>query len=225
MRYVYPSKRPGQPDSTLTRARRLMHMEEARQREAERPFDPEAPREHYSQPHHFAVNPVRHLAGGSGYTLCGEVAHAETLADGPRDCTCFYCDQVWQRAHGGFAPNARGATQAPPDEHAAAELLLFIENTADLSLDGPGGQGHSVLLNALRKWRKGSYDPVPAQKLFGYLSESGARRYATEMRSSMPWNERFSVATRREVARQLEAAFRESAERGDYDGVDTSYRR
>lgn len=224
MRYVSPPKRPGRPESTLTRTRRMMLMEEARRDATERPFDPDAPREHYAQPHHFAVNQTRHLAGPSGYTLCGERVHPDTLTTAYRESTCHYCNQEWQRRHGGLTMNAR-APSAPADTHAADELVLFIENTADLSLDGPAGQGHSVLLNALRKWRKGTYDPVQAQKLFGYLSESGARRYAQEMHSSLPWNEHFSPATRREVARQLEDSFRAAAARGDYDDVDTSYRR
>lgn len=57
MRYVAPRNRPGRPDSTLDRVRRLVHMEEAK-REGERPFDPEAPREHYAGAHHFAVNGI-----------------------------------------------------------------------------------------------------------------------------------------------------------------------
>ena len=100
--------------------------------------------------------------------------------------------------------------------------MLFIENTADLSLDGPRGQGHSVLLNALRKFRKGTYDPKMAVKLFEYLTESGARRYVQENRSSLPWNQMFSVPTRREAARQLEASFRSAAEQGEYDHVNTA---
>jgi hypothetical protein len=107
------------------------------------------------------------------------------------------------------------------DRHAATELVLFIENTADLSLDGPHGQGRSVLLNALRKFRKGTYDPAHAVRLFEYLTESGARRYVQENRSSLPWNQMFSVATRREAARQLSESFRSSAEKGEYDDVDT----
>lgn len=94
-----------------------------------------------------------------------------------------------------MAPKKRSATKgrskgpaathrAPADEHAATELVLYIENTSDLSPDGPRGQGRDVLLNALRKWRKGTYDPTLAVRLFEYLTESGAKRYAKEMGSS-----------------------------------------
>jgi hypothetical protein len=108
------------------------------------------------------------------------------------------------------------------DEHAATELVMFIENTSDLSPDGPHGQGHSVLLNALRKWKKGTYDPALAVRLFEYLTEAGAKRYAKEMGSSeKEWSTMFNPATRHEAARQLEESFRSSAEHGEYDHVDT----
>jgi len=287
----------------------MVHMEEARHREQERPFEPEAQRESYAQPHHFAVNdlPWRekakriiaelsrqsydqaqrlsgggkakrhrpysipeaaqrlvealdrndeeaakaiflydydaqqaqrsaahhepnagrsagralHLPGHAGHTLCGEEAHAATLVPSVTDSTCHYCNQEWERQYErGHTPNAPYAP-AEMDRHAATELVLFIENTADLSLDGPHGQGRSVLLNALRKFRKGTYDPAHAVRLFEYLTESGARRYVQENRSSLPWNQMFSVATRREAARQLSESFRSSAEKGEYDDVDT----
>lgn len=108
------------------------------------------------------------------------------------------------------------------DEHAANELVMYIENTADLSPDGPSGQGRSVLLNALRKWRKGTYDPALAVRLFEYLVESGAKRYAVEFGSSPgEWGTMFNPATRYEAAKQLEESFRSSAKNGEYDHVDT----
>lgn len=220
MRYAPPPpprRRPA-PDAPEP-IRRLIHSSEARHAAEERPFDPGAPREHYARPHHFAVNRLtRHLPGRPGYTLCGERADPATLTDDYRDSTCFYCTQAWNREHG-MAPNARA--QAPADTHAATELVLFIENTADLSPGGPSGQGHSVLINALRKWRKGTYDPVLGVRLFEYLAESGAKRYAREFDHPSRWSEIFNPATRRAVARQLEEDFRASVERGEYDDVDT----
>lgn len=107
------------------------------------------------------------------------------------------------------------------DEHAATELVLFIENTSDLSPDGPSGQGHSVLLNMLRKRRKGTYDPALAVRQFEYLTEAGAKRYAKEFDSEKNWSTMFNPATRHEAAKQLEASFCNSAEHGEYDHVDT----
>jgi len=112
--------------------------------------------------------------------------------------------------------------RAPADQDAATELVLYIENTSDLSPDGPSGQGRSVLLNALRKWRRGTYDPTMAVRLFEYLTESGAKRYAKEMGSSeKEWSTMFTPATRHEAAKQLEASFRHAVEHGEYDHVDT----
>lgn len=108
------------------------------------------------------------------------------------------------------------------DEHAATELVMYIENESDLSPDGPRGQGRDVLLNALRKWKKGTYDPALAVKLFGYLVESGAKRYAKEFGSfEREWSTMFTPATRQEAAKQLEASFRKAAEHGEYEHVDT----
>jgi hypothetical protein len=107
------------------------------------------------------------------------------------------------------------------DEQAATELVLYIENTSELSLDGPRGQGRSVLLNALRKFRKGTYDSDKAVKLFEYLTEAGAKRYAEEMGNKRTWATMFNVPTRTAAARQLEESFRSSADQGVYDHVDT----
>ena len=48
-------RHPGHEDAP-SKIRRLVVREEGRRRYEERPFDPEAPRERYAQPHHFAVN-------------------------------------------------------------------------------------------------------------------------------------------------------------------------
>lgn len=125
-------------------------------------------------------------------------------------------DEVRERG-----PHARAPRGAAADQTAADELVIYIQNTSELSPDGPRGQGRSVLLNALRKWRKGTYDPELAVKLFEHLTESGAKQYAKEHGSSeREWSTMFTPATRREAARQLEAYFRAEAKLGNYDHVD-----
>jgi hypothetical protein len=239
---------PASPEAV----RRLVHTEEARHRAEERPFDPEAPREHYARAHHFAVNqnPLAaledHLPGTRRFMVLAFDAQGRRVLAGPRAFGFMSPEEAsaWIRSnlpeqtpvelHGyvkgsdddprswaaEHAPNARFKAAAA-DSHAATELVLFIENTADLSPDGPHGQGRSVLINALRKWRKGTYDSSMAVKLFEYLTESGAKRYAREFDHPSRWAEMFNPATRREAARQLEETFRNSAERGEYDEVDT----
>lgn len=111
--------------------------------------------------------------------------------------------------------------RAPADEHAATELVLYIENTAELSPDGPSGQGHQILLNMLRKWKKGVYDSTLAVRQFEWLTEAGAKQYAKEFDDPKNWSTMFNPATRHEAAKQLEASFRNSVEHGEYDHVDT----
>ncbi len=51
-----PPRRGARRSRELPSVRRMVEREEARQRRAERPFDPEAPRAQYAKAHHFAVN-------------------------------------------------------------------------------------------------------------------------------------------------------------------------
>lgn len=109
------------------------------------------------------------------------------------------------------------------DTAAADELLLFIDNTSDLSLMGPSGQGRSVALNAYRKWKKGTYDPEKAVTLFGHLIESGAKRYIKEFANTGDLNRTFSAATRKYAAKTLEGDFRAQVERGEFDHLDKEH--
>jgi hypothetical protein len=126
-----------------------------------------------------------------------------------------------QRVSPGVAAKRPATHREPADEQAATELVLYIENTSELSPDGPSGQGRSVLLNALRKWKKGTYDPKLAVKLFEYLAEAGAKQYAKEFGEAKEWGTLFTPATRHEAAKQLEASFRNSVKNGEYDHIDT----
>lgn len=380
MRYVPPRERSGRSESILARVRRQMLMEEARHRTAEKPFDPEAPRERYASAHHFAVNgrwastegrsEREQIVDGmartfyvtawadameeAGIGLSGELMDqapettpeayelAEKAArriedanhtdleslyekmlelpqhphrsgrhetrfdfgyclammymgsgvswfdDHPGDSTdldvpygegmyldpseldlddyrrnaapecCRVCgdrlppgehglcerhltepmDERWNDAPswrsargGGYSDpssrldamhtlNPRGGPRGVVDQHAADELVLFIENTRNLSVDGPSGQGHSIKLNLIRKWRKGTYDFELSVKLFGYLAESGAKAYVAEMGHGTPVGARFNVPTRLAAAREMATSFRDRLERGEYDDVD-----
>lgn len=109
----------------------------------------------------------------------------------------------------------------PADEQAAHELVLYIDNTSDLSLQGPRGQGRDIAVNLMRKRAKGVYDPALAVKLLEYLTEAGAKRYAKEMGSSeREWSAMFTPATRHEAAKELEETFRQAADAGDYSHLE-----
>jgi len=223
-------QRAGRAETTLDALRRMTLTEEARHRQQERPFDPARPRTHYAGAHHFAVN-ERELRGPVRLSNGRVVVHTRA-ANGSTDAHMQdggpMSEAEWQeyaqtiKKGAGYAhlrPNA--ASRGEVDQHAADDLVLFIDNTASLSIDGPSGQGHSILLNALRKWKKGTYDPEQAVKLFAYLTESGARQYVKENGSSLPWNQMFNVPTRLAAAREMAEQFARRAQAGEFDDVDT----
>jgi hypothetical protein len=82
----------------------------------------------------------------------------------------------------------------------ARELVIFIENDADLY------RQQTVLIqqNLLRKMRKGVYDPQKAVKLWMYLMEAGAKKYAKAFDApGVPWHRTFSMAVRLEAATMM----------------------
>jgi len=120
---------------------------------------------------------------------------------------------TWPSAHDHPAqhPNARGGAL---DEHAATELKLYIDNTAELM--GPRSQGEDIRKNLMRKLRAGKFDLHKSIKAWEYLAEAGARRYDKEFGTGN-WAQVFSVATRREVARELAEEFYTEAKLGNYN--------
>jgi hypothetical protein len=82
----------------------------------------------------------------------------------------------------------------------ARELILFIENDADLYR-----QRHQpMILNLAKKFAKGKYDHALAPKLWYYLADAGAKKYVHDfVGRSAPVGSTFSVAVRKEVAAQL----------------------
>ena len=84
-----------------------------------------------------------------GFNLCGERTHQETIADGPRNTTCFYCKQEWERTHGG---------------HMASERLS-IDMFADILKDSKFEKGKSVPLSDLPdELQDNVNDPPPSVK-------------------------------------------------------------
>lgn len=99
------------------------------------------------------------------------------------------------------------------DAHAAHELKLYIDNDGDLYR----GQTTLILKNLVAKRARGVYKHDLAVKLFGYLTESGAKKYAREFGSDQPWNKMFDVATRRQAAEELTREFETEVALGNYD--------
>jgi len=89
------------------------------------------------------------------------------------------------------------------DEHAATELELYADNTAELY-----NQKVAILENLKKRLAKGTYDKEKAIKLWMYWVDAAAKRYAKEFGGT--WSTLFSPTTRLEVARREEE--RERAE-------------
>lgn len=107
--------------------------------------------------------------------------------------------------------NPRSRGEVDPD--AARELELFIENDADLYRQ----QHIPILQNLWRKMVKGTYDHEKAVKLWGYLVESGAKKYAREFDApGASWHAVFNIPTREAVARSLAETGRRALENREY---------
>lgn len=99
-------------------------------------------------------------------------------------------------------------------DQAATELKLYIDNDGDLYQS----QTTYILKNLATKKAQGKYEHELAVKAFGYLADSGAKKYAEEFGSSdRPWNKMFSASTRRAVAEALTRAFEGEYDLGNYD--------
>jgi len=98
------------------------------------------------------------------------------------------------------------------DQPAAKELELWIENDGELYRR----QYQPILKNLANKKARGIYDHAKAVKLFGYLAESGAKRYNGETGSGSGVGI-FNPATRHAVAEQLAKQFETEYDLGNYE--------
>lgn len=93
----------------------------------------------------------------------------------------------------------REAEDIGPEDSALRELLLYIEN------DGQLYRQHTtpIIKNLARKKLKGTYDTDLAAKLYKYLADDGAKKYARDFANANEWNRIFSVAVRKKAAEEL----------------------
>lgn len=100
------------------------------------------------------------------------------------------------------------------DSIAERELLLFIENDGDLNRQ----QHTPINKNLVTKKAKGVYDSKKAEKLFMYLVDNGAKKYAKEFGDkNQNWYDMYPVEARRQVAKELTHSFEEQEKDGDFD--------
>lgn len=110
-----------------------------------------------------------------------------------------------------------------------SELQLFIENDGQLYR----GQTTSIIKNLATKMAKGVYDRSKAEKLWMYLVDNGAKKYAKDSGgdwnvpgSGSSWNKMFSMEDRRHVAKELNTKFIDEWEEGSYrDMVPKKYQK
>ena len=107
----------------------------------------------------------------------------------------------------------------PLDTHAARELELYVENDSTLHRQ----QEQPIQKNLITKMARGVYNHSGAVKLYGYLMESGAKKYAKEFgsqgygRTGGDWHQIFSPATRKHAAETFAKSFEVEAKLGNYD--------
>ena len=100
------------------------------------------------------------------------------------------------------------------DDQAATELKLYIDNDADLHRQ----QHVSILKNLATKKARGEYKHDLAVKLFGYLVEAGAKKYAKAFGTpGQPWHKLFDVPSRKVAAQALTRDFEAEFKLGNYD--------
>ena len=96
----------------------------------------------------------------------------------------------------------------------AVELQLYIENDADLYRQ----QYIPILQNLSKKKKKGVYNPQLAPKLFRYLVDNGAKKYAKEFGTGVQDAAKmFPGPVRDVVALELTRAFESDFENKEYD--------
>lgn len=83
------------------------------------------------------------------------------------------------------------------------ELNIFIENDRELYTQ----RTVPIYKNLQKKKGKGIYKTLGAVKLFLYLVNEGAKKYAKEHAKGQEWNVIFSVQDRLAVARDFEKYF------------------
>lgn len=102
------------------------------------------------------------------------------------------------------------------DEHAAAELELYIDNTASIY--------QRVTLRTfktlMRLRRDGIYTSARVLPIFEQIACIGAQLYAKEHgERGAKWDTMFDKPTRVEVATRMRDAFEAEAELGNYDDL------
>jgi hypothetical protein len=186
-------------------------------------------REHRVNPKHrrrnsygSAKNPVLHevievkypASGGTSAKVIARLTYQKAM-DKMQRMKKLHPDRSYRIGEMKWSETAKNPG-GPLDTHAAKELELFVENDADLYRQ----QYTPINKNLITKMARGVYNHDKAVKLFGYLMESGAKKYAKQYSSSVSdWHQIFSPATRKSVAELFARHFEAEAKLGNYDNL------
>ena len=107
----------------------------------------------------------------------------------------------------------------PAFDAEARELQIFIENDYDLYRS----QHEPIIRNLMRKRAAGKFDMRKSIKLWGYLVESGAKKYAKQSGNERDWSRMFNPRERQLVATRLARDFKDEADLGNYDNFLPKY--
>lgn len=120
------------------------------------------------------------------------------------------------KEHFGTQGEYENPSRVSVDKDAARELELFIDNDATLYRQ----QYQPILKNLATKRARGIYDHAKAVKLFMYLMESGAKKYAKEYGGpGANWHEMFNVPTRHAAAESFAKSFEVEDDLGNYSNM------
>ena len=98
----------------------------------------------------------------------------------------------------------------------ANELKLYTENDGDIYRQ----QTTPILKNLATKAAKGVYRHDGGAKMFMYLAETGAMKYAREFGGpGAAWHDMFPIAVRRIVADEWATEFEAEYKNGSYDSM------
>lgn len=101
-------------------------------------------------------------------------------------------------------------------EALAQELKITTDSDGDIYRR----QTESILKNLITKVARGIYNKTGAVKIFMYLAETGARKYAKEQGGNEgQWHDMFPIAVRRLVADAWRQEFEAEANLGNYDNM------
>jgi len=102
------------------------------------------------------------------------------------------------------------------DASVARELEMFIDNDSQLYRS----QHTPIIKNLMTKHAQGRYNSALAVKLFMYLVDNGAKKYAKEHGGpGAKWNDMFPKKIRTKTAEALRDSFEDEAKLGNYDDM------